>query len=107
MPAPKNPSHAGSGGYPYLTEDQVPQLAVEREEAEVIAQSDKDFPDEAETGEHPNDFGTGHKFGFASENYPSEKHHEISQKGGHNSSKGTAKPTPNPHQNLDDAGIVE
>ncbi|TPX69784.1 hypothetical protein SpCBS45565_g02136 [Spizellomyces sp. 'palustris'] len=99
MPAPKNPSHAGSGGYPY--EEQEPTLAVEREDPGLIGSFDKEFKDEAETGEHPNDFGTGQNRGFASENYPHEKHEEISRKGGQNSSKGTAKPTPNPHENLD------
>ncbi|KAJ3048919.1 hypothetical protein HK097_010075 [Rhizophlyctis rosea] len=107
MPAPKNPSHQGSGGYPYLTEDQIPKLAVEREESEAIAQADEQFQDEAQSGKHPNDFGTGHNFGFASDNYPHEKHGDISRKGGHNSSKGTAKPTPNPHKNLDDEGVIE
>ena len=74
MPAPKNPSHQGSGGYPYLTEDQIPKLAVEEDEPEAIAQADEQFQDEAQSGQHPNDFGTGHSFGFASENYPHEKH---------------------------------
>ncbi|KAJ3153649.1 hypothetical protein HDU86_005147 [Geranomyces michiganensis] len=101
MPAPKNPSHAGSGGYPYETKE--PTLAVERENPELIESFDKDYKDEAETGERPNDFGTGAKFGFASDNYPHEKHEEISRKGGENSAKGTAKPEPDPHANL--AGV--
>ncbi|KAJ3178258.1 hypothetical protein HDU85_005255 [Gaertneriomyces sp. JEL0708] len=99
MPAPKNPSHAGSGGYPY--EEATPTLAVEREDPDQIAQFDKEFKDEAETGEHPNDFGTGAKFGFASDNYPNEKHSDISRKGGENSGPSRTKPTPNPHGNLE------
>jgi len=99
MPAPKNPSHAGSGGYPYETKE--PSLAVEREDKELIDSFDDEFQDEAQTGEHPADFGTGAKFGFASENYPHEKQEEISRKGGQNSGPSRTKPTPNPHENLE------
>ncbi|KAJ3014135.1 hypothetical protein HKX48_005326, partial [Thoreauomyces humboldtii] len=100
MPAPKNPSHAGSGG---KNETEVPTLAVERENPELIASFDDEVQDEAQTGEHPNDFGTGNKTGFASDSYPNERHEEISRKGGENSAQGTKKPTPNPHANLEGA----
>ncbi|KAI8826946.1 uncharacterized protein EV422DRAFT_616352 [Fimicolochytrium jonesii] len=82
-----------------------PTLAVEREDPELIASFDKEVQDEAQTGEHPNDFGTGAKFGFASENYPHEKQHDISSKGGKSSGPSRTKAEPAPHENL--RGIVE
>ncbi|KAJ3285235.1 hypothetical protein HK104_009583 [Borealophlyctis nickersoniae] len=79
MPAPKNPSHSGSSAKdPY--NDEVPTLAVEREEPELIKGFDSEVQDEAQSGEHPKDFGTGINTGFSK--MDPEEQRKVASKGG-------------------------